>query len=58
MDDWDDRTREVRLLEKIDRHLEELVDLWTSPITLNVSINGGEPVATTIVLIPGTPKEN
>jgi len=38
--------------------LDALVALLSSPITVNVTINGGPAVATTITLIPGIPKDN
>ena len=38
--------------------LDQLVTLLSSPITVNVTINGGPAVATTITLIPGTPQNN
>jgi hypothetical protein len=38
--------------------LDQLVTLLSSPITVNVSTNGGPAVATTITLIPGIPQNN
>jgi hypothetical protein len=38
--------------------LDALVALLSSPITVNVTINGGPAVATTITLIPGIPQNN
>jgi hypothetical protein len=46
------------LLEQQNGMLIELVGLLTSPITINVSTNGGTAVATSIVLIPGTVQNN
>lgn len=41
-----------------DEILERLLELLSSPITINVVTNGGPAVATTIKLIPGIPQNN
>ena len=38
--------------------METLVELLSSPITINVSTNGGPAVPTTIILIAGTVQNN
>ena len=59
MEDFDDHDDpELRLLARIEHRLERLVDLLEGPLRVDLSINGEPSVATTIVLKPGTPKEN